>query len=298
MVRMPEEYGGAGATFFTPCSPRGAVSGRSAVGLLAVQKPWSSRLSAVSPTSITIGGPLARSSAPTRVVSARQRLVRAATGRRPTRRFSFGQKLFQTTPSKTPVHRLARPVDPAAGYHASRVLVERGTPASGRQWDKLGIRPSALLAELGVSASRTAVSGAWPGYKVAIATSTGPVGIGGIGFAVPWAQLTCIGRPRAPAVRQTSPNQGVQFQIAPPPRVASSRLMVYTLRFRPVLPSSPEARCPPCHRNWRAHRVVASTCSGATGSSVRPRKSCIAAKTRPNLRVHIESQCNDRPSVC
>lgn len=149
-----------------------------------------------------------------------------------------GRKLWTTNGAEAGLYIVFATVDPQAGYRGiTAFLVEREAPgfSVGKREDKLGIRASStteLILE-GCRVSGDSVLGqVGQGYKVAIETlNEGRIGIGAqmIGLAQGALDETMrYVRERQQFGRPVSEFQGVQFQIAElATRLEAARLLVY-----------------------------------------------------------------------
>jgi butyryl-CoA dehydrogenase/short/branched chain acyl-CoA dehydrogenase len=149
-----------------------------------------------------------------------------------------GQKLWITNAKEAGLFVVFATIDPAAGYKGvTAFLVEKGTPGFeiGRKEDKLGIRASStcelLLRDCAVPASQV-LGEPGKGYKIAIETlNEGRIGIGAqlVGLAAgAWGHAARWAKERRQFGKTLAEFQAMQFQLAEMAiEVEAARLMVY-----------------------------------------------------------------------
>jgi alkylation response protein AidB-like acyl-CoA dehydrogenase len=247
-VEVPEEFGGAGATFFHAVLAVEALSrvDASVSTLVDVQNTlcvnaflqWASRelqeqyfpklaTGAIGAYALSEAGSGSDAFAlATRAVREGEDFVLT------------GRKQWITNANEADVFIVFATVDPAAGYHGITAFVlERGCPGFtvGKKEDKLGIRASSTC-ELLLDACRVPAShvlgDVGNGYKVAIETlNEGRIGIGAQMVGIAQGALDCaIGytKERKQFGKAIADFQGVQFQLARAAvDVEAARLLVY-----------------------------------------------------------------------
>jgi alkylation response protein AidB-like acyl-CoA dehydrogenase len=149
-----------------------------------------------------------------------------------------GQKLWITNGNEADIFIVLATIDPAAGYKGiTAFIVDRGMPGFtvGKKEDKLGIRASSTC-ELLLDGCRVPAANvlgtAGQGYKVAIETlNEGRIGIGAQMVGLAQGALDCaIGyvKERKQFGKPIAEFQGIQFQIAKAAtELEAARLMVY-----------------------------------------------------------------------
>ncbi len=192
-----------------------------------------------------------------------------------------GRKLWITNANEAGLFIVFATVDPSAGYRGiTAFLVERGFPgfAVGKKEDKLGIRASStcelLLEECRVPRANV-LGEIGKGYKVAIETlNEGRIGIGAQMLGIAQAALDHSVRytkERKQFGKAVADFQGVQFELARAAAdVEAARLLVYNAaRLRDAgKPFLTKRRCASCTRRRprSARRRSRSISSGATAS--------------------------------
>ena len=149
-----------------------------------------------------------------------------------------GQKLWITNAKEAGLFVVFATIDPAAGYKGvTAFLVEKGTPgfSVGRKEDKLGIRASStcelLFRDCTVPAEQM-LGEPMKGYKIAIETlNEGRIGIGAqmLGLASgAWGHAARWAKQRKQFGKPLAEFQAMQFQLAEmATEVEAARLMVY-----------------------------------------------------------------------
>jgi len=247
-IPIPEEFGGAGGSFFDSILAVEAISAVDpAVGVLvdvqntlvenallwwgteAQKQRWLAKLAADTVGAYALSEAASGSDA-------------FALETRATRRGSDyvlnGQKLWITNAHEAGIFLVFATVDPDAGYKGITGLVlERGTPGFeiGRKEDKLGIRASStcelVLRECVVPADQV-LGEPGNGYRIAIETlNEGRIGIGAqmVGLASgAWQHAARWAKQRKQFGKPLAEFQAMQFQLAEmATQIEAARLMVY-----------------------------------------------------------------------
>jgi alkylation response protein AidB-like acyl-CoA dehydrogenase len=149
-----------------------------------------------------------------------------------------GQKLWITNAKEAGLFIVFATIDPSAGYKGvTAFLVEKGTPgfAVGRKEDKLGIRASStcelIFNDCAVSAAQV-LGEPGKGYRIAIETlNEGRIGIGAqlVGLADgAWGHAARWAKERKQFGKPLAEFQAMQFQLAEmATEVEAARLLVY-----------------------------------------------------------------------
>ncbi|HEX4999057.1 MAG TPA: acyl-CoA dehydrogenase [Terriglobia bacterium] len=149
-----------------------------------------------------------------------------------------GRKLWITNAAEAEIFIVFANIDPAAGYRGiTAFIIERDTPgfSVGRKEDKLGIRASStceLILENCVVPEESVLGEAGKGYKIAIETlNEGRIGIGAqmVGLAQgSWECGRDYAKERHAFGKPIAEFQAVQFQLAEAATdIEAARLMVY-----------------------------------------------------------------------
>ena len=251
-IEVPEEYGGAGGTFFEAVLAVEAISSVDpAVGVLVdVQNTLCINALARWATADQKARYLSRLAKDT--VGA-YCLSEAASGSdafalqtRATRRESLngteyvlnGQKLWITNAKEAGLFLVFATLDPSLGYKGiTAFVVEKGTPGFtvGKKEDKLGIRASStceLVFSDCVVRPEQVVGEPGKGYKIAIETlNEGRIGIGAqmLGLADgAWGHAVRWARQRKQFGKPVAEFQAMQFQLAEmATEIETARLLVY-----------------------------------------------------------------------
>ena len=247
-IPIPEEFGGAGGSFFDSILAVEAISAVDpAVGVLvdvqntlvenallwwgteAQKQRWLAKLAADTVGAYALSEAASGSDA-------------FALETRATRRGSDyvlnGQKLWITNAHEAGIFLVFATVDPDAGYKGiTGFVLERGTPGFeiGRKEDKLGIRASStcelVLRECVVPADQV-LGEPGNGYRIAIETlNEGRIGIGAqmVGLASgAWQHAARWAKQRKQFGKPLAEFQAMQFQLAEmATQIEAARLMVY-----------------------------------------------------------------------
>jgi len=247
-IDVPEEYGGAGGSFFQACLAVEALSrADAAVGVLVdVQNTLVNNAIERNGTAEQKTKYLSRTATDT---VASYCLSEAGSGSdafalacRATPRGDHyvldGQKLWITNAGEAGIFLVFATVDPKAGYKGiTAFLVEKDDPgfSLGKRESKLGIRASStcevLLTNCRIPADRL-MGPVGKGYKIAIETlNEGRIGIGaqmlGVGQAALDAAVS-YAKERVQFGKRLSEFQAMRFQLADAAtRLAAARLLVY-----------------------------------------------------------------------
>ena len=247
-IDVPEEFGGAGGSFFQACLAVEELSRADAsVGVLVdVQNTLFNNAMTRHATPEQQAKYLTRTASDT---VASYCLSEAGSGSDAfalqCRAFSRGDhyvleghKLWITNAAEAGVYLVFATVDPQAGYKGiTAFIVERGDPgfALGKRESKLGIRASStcevLLENCRIPADRL-VGPVGKGYKIAIETlNEGRIGIGAQMLGVGQAALDAAAgyaKERIQFGKHLSEFQAMRFQLADgATRLAAARLLVY-----------------------------------------------------------------------
>jgi alkylation response protein AidB-like acyl-CoA dehydrogenase len=252
-IEIPEEYGGAGGTFFQAILAVEEISAVDpSVGVMVdvqntlcinalirwanveQKKKYLTRLAAD-----TIGSyALSEASSGSDAFALQTRAVKRPASQGPDDYVLNGQKLWITNAKEARLFIVFATLDPAAGYKGiTAFLVEKDTPGFtlGKKEDKLGIRASStcelIFNDCVIPASQV-LGEPGKGYKIAIETlNEGRIGIGsqmlGLatgawGYAVKWA------KERKQFGKTLVEFQAMQFQLAEMATdIEAARLLVY-----------------------------------------------------------------------
>lgn len=247
-IQIPEEYGGAGGSFFEAILAVEEVSAVDpSVGVLVdvqntlcvnalvrwateeQKRRWLPRLAVD-----TIGAyALSEASSGSDAFALQTRAVRRGDDY-----ILNGQKLWITNAKEAGLFIVFATVDPAAGYKGiTAFLVEKGAPgfSLGKKEDKLGIRASStceLIFQDCVVPSSQVLGEVGKGYKIAIETlNEGRIGIGAqmLGLAAgAWGHAAKWAKERKQFGKALVEFQAMQFQLAEmATKIEAARLMVY-----------------------------------------------------------------------
>ncbi|WP_433974447.1 acyl-CoA dehydrogenase [Tunturiibacter lichenicola] len=247
-IEVPEEYGGAGGTFFNAILAVEEISAVDpSVGVMVdvqntlcinalvrwgnedQKKKYLTRLA-----TDTIGSyALSEASSGSDAFALQTRAVKRGDDY-----VLNGQKLWITNAKEAGLFIVFATLDPSAGYKGiTAFLVEKGAPGFtlGKKEDKLGIRASStcelIFSDCVVSASQV-LGEPGKGYKVAIETlNEGRIGIGSqmLGLAAgAWAHAAKWAKERKQFGKTLVEFQAMQFQLAEmATEIEAARLMVY-----------------------------------------------------------------------